>query len=465
MDITKIKNSLVVSSNDLVHAKYDLSLWQKRVFVYAISQLEKEHTDFEPIKMNIKDIIKFFKASDGALVYNAIIEAPKSLDKTIEIPYITPKGFLRYGFIKLIKQYTIPADEKGENQYIEIEFNDALKPHLLELKEKFLKYDIRNVIDLQSTYSFRMYEILKSHEYQKSIEFEIEYLRAILEVKNIYKSYKDFKRRIIEKAQQDLAKFCDISFSYVEKKGAKGKKIESLVFQIRKNELVNRTADTLEKNQSALKNLTVKRTSVQNGVGEETLEMTKKQNIALDINHSESDKEKLILELSQVVVMQFGVSLKIFMALFDTYTEKEVRQAILVSQKALETGKVSNVAGFFIEALRGGYQDKEEQKKMAETQKLADKKAKVEAINKAKQIEAENKNEQLRFESERKLAIVKNLIHQKSELIHQAVEQLKNSMFGRTYDASQSIEANIAKPMLAGGLMNILQKLEPHIFD
>ena len=91
MDITKIKSNLVVSSNDLVHAKYDLSLWQKRVFVYAISQLEKDHTDFEPIKMDIKDIIKFFKASDGALAYNAIIEAPKSLDKTIEVPYITQK--------------------------------------------------------------------------------------------------------------------------------------------------------------------------------------------------------------------------------------------------------------------------------------------------------------------------------------------------------------------------------------
>ncbi len=465
MDITKIKNSLVVSSNDLVHAKYDLSLWQKRVFVYAISQLEKEHTDFEPIKMNIKDIIKFFKASDGALVYNAIIEAPKSLDKTIEIPYITQKGFLRYGFIKLIKQYTIPADEKGENQYIEIEFNDALRPHLLELKEKFLKYDIRNVIDLQSTYSFRMYEILKSHEYQKSIEFEIEYLRAILEVKNIYKSYKDLKRRIIEKAQHDLAKFCDISFSYVEKKGAKGKKIESLVFHISKNELFDRTPDKPDKNQSAFKNLTVKRTLLQNGVGDEATLFSKKQNLVIDISHSESDKEKLILELSQVVVVQFGVSLKIFMTLFDTHSEKEVRQAIQVTLKALETGKVSNVAGFFVEALRGGYQDKEEQKKITEAQKLTDKKAKVDAAYKAKQLETEAKNEQRRLENERKLAIIKNLIIQKSELIPQAVEQLKNSMFGRTYDTHQNIEENIAKPMLAGGLMNILQKLEPHIFD
>ena len=240
MDIPKIKSNLVVSSNDLVHAKYDLTLWQKRVFVYAISQLEKDDAGFQPIKMNVSDIIKFFNGSDGAKTYTAILEAPKNLDKTIEIPYFTDKNFLRYGFIKLLQRYTIPGDDQEENQYIEICFNNDLKPHLLELKEKFLKYDIRNVIELQSTYSFRMFEILKSYEFRKTIELDIDYLRRILEVTDKYKSYKDFRIYIIDKAKQDLTKYCDITFTYEEKKALKGKKIESLIFHILKNDSLQR---------------------------------------------------------------------------------------------------------------------------------------------------------------------------------------------------------------------------------
>jgi plasmid replication initiation protein len=449
MDIGKIKNNLVISSNDLVHAKYDLTLWQKRVFVYAISQLEKNKTHFEPIRMNIKDIIKFFKASDGALAYNAIIEAPKSLDRTIEVPYISEKGFLRYGFVKLVQQYTIPADDKSENQYIEIEFNDALRPHLLELKEKFLKYDISNVIELQSTYSFRMYEILKSHEFQKSIQFDIEYLRSVLEVKNIYKSYKDFKRRIIDKAQLDLSKYCDITFTYEEKKGTKGKKIEAILFRIFRNDGSNTTAEKT-------KNKPSKAPNTEGGVGELTIV----PNVPI-----ETEKEKLILELSPIVVVKFGVSLKVFMTLMETHTEAAVRTAIQVTEKALQKSNISNVAGFFVEALRGQYQDNVEQKKQADTQKAADKKAQTQA---AKQVEDNRQKAQEaynRSESERKMGIIKRLIDADSELMYEATQQLKTGLIGRSYDHSKTLEQNIEFPMLAGALMNILQKLDPHIFD
>lgn len=291
MEIAKIKNNLVVSSNDLVHAKYDLSLWQKRVFVYSISQLEKEDIHFEPIKMNVSDIIKFFKGSDGAKTYNAILEAPKNLDKTIEIPYVTEKGFLRYDFIKLLQKYTIPADDQEENQYIELCFNNDLRPHLLDLKEKFLKYDIRNIIELQSTYSFRMFEILKSYEYRKTIELDIDYLRKILEVTTKYKSYKDFRIYIIDKAQQDLKAYCDISFTYEERKAAKGKKIESLTFHIFKNEPQER--DT--KGVSA-------KMKKEKSTGQ--IKASKEQKEAIEV-------EKLVMELSPIVVSQFGVSLKV----------------------------------------------------------------------------------------------------------------------------------------------------------
>ena len=449
MDSAKVKNNLVVNSNDLVHAKYDLSLWQKRVFVYAISQLEKERTTFEPIRMNISDIIKFFKSSDGTLAYNAIMEAPKSLDRTIEVPYITEKGYLRYGFIKLIQRYTIPADENKENQYIEIEFNEALKPHLLELKEKFLKYDISNVIDLQSTYSFRMYEILKSHEYQKSIEFDIEYLRDVLEAHNIYKAYKDFKRRIIDKAQEDLMKFCDIYFTYDEKKGLKGKKIQSLLFHIYKNDTSNRTESNTKK--ATRKPKKADKNAVEPIV--ETVSVPTQTTV-------ESDKEALIVELSPIVVVKFGVSLKVFMALMDKYTEGSIKQAIKVTEQALAAGKVGNIAGFFVEAVRAGYVQVEEKRKQVET----DKKAKIQEASRVEVAAQKQVSEDKKRQHERDVTLLKQWIAADKAFELQLIGRVSTGLMGTFYKKDKTFEENMTLPLVMAGVMNAAKELKPDVF-
>jgi plasmid replication initiation protein len=442
VDIVKIKTNLVVSSNDLVHAKYDLSLWQKRVFVYAISLLKKDSIGFEPIRMNISDIIKFYKSSDGVKTYNAIVEAPKSLDTTLEIPYISKEGNLRYGFVKLLQDYTIPADNQESNQYIELCFNNSLKPHLLELKEKFLKYDIRNVINLQSTYSFRMFEILKSYEYKKEIELDIEYLREILEAKNIYKSYKDFKKRIIDKAQEDLLKYCDIGFNYKEKKGTKGKKIESLLFIIYKNQINKQ--DEEEKPQEKLK------------IHEE-----KKSLPHLHLEVSESNLDKLFLRFSPTVITDFSVTPTVFLKLLEKYTEGEVLQAIDMTKQEKEKGKIQNIAGFFVDALKNGYQNPKEVVKRKETEKNV----KLEAQKVAEQDSKNRMEDAKRKEGERKMMIVKRLIADNSPIIKSAIEDIEKGMFKTSYDSQKTIEHNLESNMFVGAMFSALQKIDPSIFN
>jgi plasmid replication initiation protein len=444
MNIVKVKSNLVVSSNDLVHAKYDLTLWQKRVFVYAISQLQKETKEFEPIRMNIADIIKFYKGSDGKKTYSTIIEAPKSLDTTLEIPYISKEGNLRYGFIKLLKNYTIPGDDEEGNQYIELCFNNDLRPHLLELKEKFLKYDIKNIVDLQSTYSFRMFEILKSYEYRKEVEFDIEYLREILEVKNIYKSFKDFKKRIVDKAREDLLKYCDIGFTYKEKKASKGKKIESLVFTIFKND-----PSVKQEGSDEPINEVVNATIINIVVNEE-------KNATID-----TDKDKLFLKYTPSVISDFGVSPTVFLKLLETHTEQEVIQAIDLSKEERAKGKVKNIAGFFVEALKKGFQSQQSIHKIKETEK----KAKIDS-EKLKEQEAKDKVQDFkRREGERKQKIVENLIAEDAPIIKEAILEIQNSMFRSSYDSKKSVKENMLNPMFMGGIMNFLEKLNADVFN
>jgi plasmid replication initiation protein len=445
MNIIKVKSNLVVSSNDLVHAKYDLTLWQKRVFVYAISQLQKDTIDFAPIRMDIADIIKFFKGSDGKKTYTTIIEAPKSLDTTLEIPYISNEGNLRYGFIKLLQNYTIPGDEDEGNQYIELCFNNDLRPHLLELKEKFLKYDIKNIVDLQSTYSFRMFEILKSYEFRKQVEFEIEYLREVLEVKNIYKSFKDFKKRIIEKAREDLFKYCDIRFTYVEKKAFKGKKVESLIFTISKNDPSQNKDRRFD---SVVDDAEVETTIIDAPLTDEK------------DNDSEKNLDKLFLQFTPIVITDFCVSPTVFLKLLESHSEKEFIQAIDLTKEERAKGKVKNVAGFFVEALKKGFQSQVTIQKNKETEK----KSKIDAEKLKDQETKEKIQDFKRREGERKRRILDKLITDDAPIIKDAIEELQNSMFRTSYDAQKSLSENMMNHMFVGGIMNVLDKLDGNLF-
>jgi plasmid replication initiation protein len=226
--------ALVVTSNDLVLAKYNFSLWQKRIFNYFVSQIDKDATDFTLQRIYISDLIHFFDAGDGREVYEIIANVPKQLyNSSIKVPYISEEGHHRYGEMRIITRYTKPEDREQGNAYIEFKFNDDLKPHLLELKRRFLRYDMQNIVGLQSVHSVRMFEILKSYEYLGEVSFEVEFLKTVLELGDKYKLYADFRRYVIDKAREDLTKYCDIFFDYQEIK--KGRKVNEIVFIIRKN--------------------------------------------------------------------------------------------------------------------------------------------------------------------------------------------------------------------------------------
>ena len=70
--------------------------------------------------------------------------------------------------------------------------------------------------------------------------------------------------------------------------------------------------------------------------------------------------DKLFLHFSPIVISDFGVTPTVFLKLLEKYTEGEVLQAIYMTNQEKEKGKVQNSAGFFVEALKNGYQNPKE---------------------------------------------------------------------------------------------------------
>ena len=123
---------LVVTSNELIHAKYHFSLWQKRVFMYFVSLIEKEAVEFGLQKVFIADLVRFFEAEQNGTVADIIEKVPRQLYETsIQVPYRDEEGHERLGEVRLVTKYTKPQDKKEGNAYIELKFNEDLRPHLI----------------------------------------------------------------------------------------------------------------------------------------------------------------------------------------------------------------------------------------------------------------------------------------------------------------------------------------------
>ncbi|MDZ7878528.1 MAG: replication initiation protein [Saprospiraceae bacterium] len=326
--------ALVVTSNDLVLAKYNFSLWQKRIFNYFVSQIDKDATDFTLQRIYISDLIHFFDAGDGREVYEIIANVPKQLyNSSIKVPYISEEGYHRYGEMRIITRYTKPEDRELGNAYIEFKFNDDLKPHLLELKRRFLRYDMQNIVGLQSVHSVRMFEILKSYEYLGAVSFEVEFLKTVLELGEKYKLYADFRRYVIDKAREDLTKYCDIYFDYQEIK--KSRKVNEIIFTIIKN-----TGQTAENVDFSLQNA-----HYTEGVVEEAVPVLRDERTLLQAH----------------VQAWWGITQAIFQKKSVDKTDEDIKIAIEFTKEKVKEGKANNPAGVFLEALSRGYKTPKQQ--------------------------------------------------------------------------------------------------------
>lgn len=473
---------LIKKANNLVESKYKFDIWETRFFLSVLAQIRREDTDLQVYRIWYKDIIKVFGLKSGDS-YAFLREAARVLmSKSVQINY-EENGVKRTKELHLINKIDYLTEGQkgikniGNHEYIDVTVEEEMRPFLLQLSKNFTAYDLRNVTKL-SVYSVRLYELLKQYETIGVRTMSVEEMKSMFQVEEQYKLYSDFYRWVVKPSEIEINKHTDILISDIEKM-KEGRKIVALRFKFRaktEQELGNirgnpfqnplfKAVSEPEKNEftpDIEKQIPiVARKSVAKVKIKE-----KPKDILADIESNENTAyEKLIVELSPIVVTQFGVSFKMFTHLVETHTEGEIRQALQVTEKAIGAGKVDNAAGFFVGAVRNHYQDADITKKQAEADKMAEKRAKVEALKQIEALAKLQKEAALRNESNRKIAIVRDLIHVDAPLIHQAVEVLRNGMFSKGYDPTKTLEGNLENAMFAGGLMNILQKIEPTVFQ
>ena len=329
---------LVRKGNELVEARYKFDIWETRLYGKMLTMIKPSDSDLLEYKIYVGELLKDIGLSDAGENYVAVKEAArKLLTKTIKIRRQTSEGEKEFetGFLNGVDSFVDPKD----GSHITIQFHPNLKPYLLELQERYLQYDIRNLWGLNSVYSVRMYELLKQYEKIKKRYFTLDDLKYRLAIDPAeYKKYSHFKDKILLRAQADLGNHTDISFSFEEHKT--GRQITAYTFFIYSNSTKREGKELPEK--------------VENGNGEA----------------DQLDSIVFVATLDQV--KGWGITEATLKGLFLEHGEGKVKGGVICTLEGLKKGKVGDsVGGFFVKAVQEGWtsssQVKREQAKAKET--------------------------------------------------------------------------------------------------
>lgn len=208
--VMKKTNQIVKKSNDLITAKYRLTIIQQYVLHNVISQIHIEDTDFKKYEVNVRSIAENH-GIDTKNAYRYIKKSALELNKQPIIIGDEIEGIALNWFSSV--RYN---SNRGT---LLVDFHPDLKPYLLQLQGYFTQYENKNIQQFKCVHSLRFYEFLKQKQnLGKGKEFYIEL--TLDEIRSMfcfsdteYKKSNDLKRFVIEPALKEIHKQTDLSIT------------------------------------------------------------------------------------------------------------------------------------------------------------------------------------------------------------------------------------------------------------
>lgn len=185
----------------LIEGHYSLSKGESNLFYALLTEIDIDDEDFKDYIFTRKQLEDKLKISTNTDQLKAT--AKSLMRKVFEIVHGKDDwelmGFSYFSY----KQGVFTC-----------RFDKAMKPYLLELKQYALA-DIRQLIQMKSEYSKRIYLMLKDRRNHGERKLNIEELYAQLEVPKSYHRYADFKRKVLLQSVKDINKYTDLEIKNI----------------------------------------------------------------------------------------------------------------------------------------------------------------------------------------------------------------------------------------------------------
>ena len=221
MDTDLTNRNFLRLSHFIVNGKYSLSIAEINVILTLLTAIKKEDEDFKDYSFTLAE---FNEKTDKNMTSTEFKKVVLSLS-TKPISIDISKKWEVFNWFSYFKY---------ENGMIGCRFDKALKPYLLMIAKRFVMSELKTLLAMRSSYSKRIYLLLKEYAKIGKRSFKVEELQEILDVPNSHKThYNKFKTSVLQKAETDINKFSDLEVKLFEKKRLR--KVVEISYTIKKN--------------------------------------------------------------------------------------------------------------------------------------------------------------------------------------------------------------------------------------
>ncbi|MFT5169042.1 MAG: hypothetical protein ACI8P3_004289 [Saprospiraceae bacterium] len=218
----------IVKSNKLIETSYKLNSREQFFVLYLISKISQQDQGFREYTMHYSEIERIINFDGKRRIANKS-EVFSLMDKLNSETIMYEKGNIIGKSVWLQHmEHNTDTDE------FTFSLSEKLRDYLVQLKEHFTRYNISNIVYLNSS-AIRLYEVLKRHQFKGECEITVDKIKFYLGIENRYSKFYEFKRWVLIPSQKEIQKYTDIKFEYKPAK-KEGKKIISLKFFIYENE-------------------------------------------------------------------------------------------------------------------------------------------------------------------------------------------------------------------------------------
>lgn len=233
--ITYNKEHYTVMANDIIKGKQDMTLWEARIIRLLITQVVKQDKDLKTYTCRIQDLANFLNVTSVTLYQDIKLICQKLLSRVVMVGTGNPKQpWKMFHWIQI-------AEYDG-NGNITLKLSEQIAPYVLELNSYFTQYQLQNILQFNSFYAIRLYELLKCEsgicrDNRDDFEFSIEFLRTFFSCEDKYKTTAEFIRKVIDIGIREINDKSDL---FVEYRNIKtGKNITSIEFHLQYNGIVH----------------------------------------------------------------------------------------------------------------------------------------------------------------------------------------------------------------------------------
>ena len=232
--VTKIKRRkkelppsvVIFQHNNLVEARYSLTLQEKRIILWLTSQIRKDDEDFNEHTLSVKDFMSLLELTGNAN-YKELQKITLGLmKKVLVIKEPDEKITTQVSWLNCAKY----EEKKG---IVTLSFSPKMRPFLLNLKKAFTAISMTDLMQFSSIHAIRIYELLKQYERIGERVLDIEEIKKCCGVEGKLKQYIHFKTKLLLIAQREINTKSDIKFEFEPVKH--GRKFVAIKFTVSKN--------------------------------------------------------------------------------------------------------------------------------------------------------------------------------------------------------------------------------------